>query len=151
MSISAIAATEHDVIDVQAYGFSDWTALQGAIRDNASGNAVIQLSATDSIELVGVQTANLLQTDFLFTSANIADVTVNVPSGIQDAVSQETVGGQLLGGAPPASPPGLAHVVALFNQFVAGGFPDQHRAPISNVLSHIVTNQEQFLAQPHHG
>jgi hypothetical protein len=49
------------------------------------------------------------------------------------------------------SSPGLDHVVALFNQFIAAGFPDHNGTPITNALSQIVTNQEQFLAQPHHG
>jgi hypothetical protein len=49
------------------------------------------------------------------------------------------------------SPPGFDHVVALFNQFIAAGFPDHNGTPITNALSQIVTNQEQFLAQPHHG
>ena len=59
-------ATEHDIINVHAYGFSNWTALQDAISDDVvSGNAVIHLSATDSITLVGVHTADLHQTDFI--------------------------------------------------------------------------------------
>jgi hypothetical protein len=70
---------------------------------------------------------------------------------IHGAASEETFGGQLLGGAPPTSPPGLDHMVALFNQFMAGGFPDHNRTPVTNPISPIVTNQEQFLAQPHHG
>jgi hypothetical protein len=53
--------------------------------------------------------------------------------------------------APANSPPGLDHVVALFNQFIAAGFPDQHGALNTNPLSQIVMNQEQFLANPHHG
>ena len=59
-------ATEHDIINVQAYGFSRWTALQANISDDVvSGNAVIHLSATDSITLVGVHTIDLHQTDFI--------------------------------------------------------------------------------------
>jgi large repetitive protein len=59
----------------------------------------------------------------------------------------------LLGGTPPASPPGLDHVVALLNQFIAAGFSDQqqHGVMNTNPLSQVVTNQEQFLAHPHHG
>jgi serralysin len=57
-------ATEHDLIDVHAYGFSGWNDLKTHIID-VSGNAVIQLSGTDSITLVGVHTANLLETDFI--------------------------------------------------------------------------------------
>jgi serralysin len=57
-------ATEHDVIDVQAYGFGDWDTLQGKITE-VSGNAVIQLSVDDSITLVGVHAADLHETDFI--------------------------------------------------------------------------------------
>jgi hypothetical protein len=53
--------------------------------------------------------------------------------------------------APPNLPPGLEHVVALFNQFVAAGLPNQNGMPITTPLSHIVANEQQFLAQPHHG
>jgi hypothetical protein len=67
-------------------------------------------------------------------------------------------GGTLITDPPATDPPttsttdhGLDHVVALFNQSIAAGFPDQHGAPITNALSQTVTNQEQFLAQPHHG
>jgi serralysin len=49
---------------VQAYAFADWNALQAEISD-VSGNAVIQLSDTDSITLVGVHAADLHQTDFI--------------------------------------------------------------------------------------
>jgi autotransporter-associated beta strand protein/probable HAF family extracellular repeat protein len=72
---------------------------------------------------------------------------------IQGAASQQTIGGQQLGGAPPTSPSGLDRVVALFNQSIAAGFSDQnqHGALNTNPLSQVVMNQEQFLAQPHHG
>jgi hypothetical protein len=42
-------------------------------------------------------------------------------------------------------------VVALFNQFMAAGFPDQHGALNTNALSQVVMNEEQLLTQPHHG
>jgi uncharacterized repeat protein (TIGR03803 family) len=69
------------------------------------------------------------------------------------ATNENIIGGQLLGGAPPTSPPGLDHVVALFSQSIAAGFSDQpqHGVLNTNPLSQIVTNQEQFLANPHHG
>jgi hypothetical protein len=48
--------------------------------------------------------------------------------------------------------PGLDHVVALFNQSMASGFPEQHGGQITtNALSQITTNEQQFLANPHHG
>ena len=57
-------ATEHDIINVQDY-FADWGTLQGKISDDVNGNAVMQLSASDSITLVGVHTTDLQQTDFI--------------------------------------------------------------------------------------
>ncbi|MDF0517993.1 hypothetical protein P0R31_12195 [Bradyrhizobium yuanmingense] len=59
------AAVEHDLIDVRDYGFVDWTALKSLISDNGSGNAVIHLTASDTITLQGVQTADLHATDFI--------------------------------------------------------------------------------------
>ena len=64
ISLVGSTVTEHDVIDVQAYGFVDWAALEAAISD-VSGSAVIQLSATNSITVTGVHTANLHQNDFI--------------------------------------------------------------------------------------
>jgi hypothetical protein len=67
------------------------------------------------------------------------------------AAAQETSDGQLKGGAPSnKSSPGLDHAVALFNQYVAADL-DQRGTPITNALSQPVTNEEQFLANPHHG
>lgn len=58
-------AAEHDLIDVQDYGFADWAALSSLISDNASGDAVIHLSSNDSITLDGIHAANLHPTDFI--------------------------------------------------------------------------------------
>jgi hypothetical protein len=69
-------------------------------------------------------------------------------------------GGTLITDPPATNPPatstthhGLDHVVALFSQSIAAGFSDQHEHGMlnTNPLSQTVTNQEQFLAQPHHG
>jgi hypothetical protein len=58
----------------------------------------------------------------------------------------------LTSSAPSNGSSGLDHVVALFNQSIAG-FSDQqqHGALNTKALSQTVTNQEQFLAEPHHG
>lgn len=58
-------AAEHDLIDVQGYGFADWTALSKLISDNTAGDAVVHLSANDSITLDGIHAANLHPTDFI--------------------------------------------------------------------------------------
>jgi hypothetical protein len=70
--------------------------------------------------------------------------------------SKDGTGGTLVVDPPaPTStndgPPGLDHVVALFNQHIAAGFPDNNGTPITNQLSQTVANQEQFLAQPYRG
>jgi hypothetical protein len=72
-------------------------------------------------------------------------------------VSKDATGGTVVVDppalSPPTNPPDLDHTVALFNQSIAAGFSDQnqHGALNTNPLSQVVTNQEQFLAQPHHG
>ena len=58
-------APEHDIINVHAYGFTDWSALLAVISDDSAGDAVVQLSPTDSITLTGVHTANLHASDFI--------------------------------------------------------------------------------------
>jgi Ca2+-binding RTX toxin-like protein len=57
-------ATEHDVIDVQAYGFGSWTNLQAAIT-YVSGNAVIDLPGTGAITLLNIPIDSLQQSDFI--------------------------------------------------------------------------------------
>jgi YVTN family beta-propeller protein len=71
-------------------------------------------------------------------------------------VSKDATGGTVVVDPPAPSPangpPGFDHVVALFTQSMAG-FSDQHGngALSTNPLSQVLTNQEQFLANPHHG
>jgi hypothetical protein len=76
-----------------------------------------------------------------------ADTTQSSP-GLTNA--QTTV--QNTAGSPPGSSPGLDHTVALLSQFIAAGFPEQHGGSITtNALSQVTTNEQQFLANPHHG
>ncbi|MDE5465443.1 calcium-binding protein [Bradyrhizobium sp. CSS354] len=58
-------AREHDVINLHDYGFADWAALKSLISDDSKGNAVIHLTATDTITLAGVHTADLQAKDFI--------------------------------------------------------------------------------------
>ena len=58
-------AAEHDVIDLHGYGFKNWNALRAVIQDDGSGNAVVHLSANDTITLAGVATAHLHASDFV--------------------------------------------------------------------------------------
>nr|WP_167771715.1 hypothetical protein [Bradyrhizobium frederickii] len=59
------AAPESDLIDVRAYGFADWTTLKSLISDDSSGNAVIHLTANDTIKLDGIHAADLQAGDFI--------------------------------------------------------------------------------------
>lgn len=52
-----------DKIDILNYGFADFAAII-AVTSDVSGSAVIHLTATDSITLLGVQTAQLHVDDF---------------------------------------------------------------------------------------
>jgi serralysin len=61
----AVTAREHDLINLHDYGFADWAALKGLISDDSTGNAVIHLTATDTITLEGVHTADLHAKDFI--------------------------------------------------------------------------------------
>ncbi len=61
----ASTAREHDVIDLHAYGFAGWAALKTLISDDSAGNAVIQLSANDTITLDGIHAADLNARDFI--------------------------------------------------------------------------------------
>lgn len=57
--------SEHDLINLHDYGFADWAALSNLIGDNSAGDAVIHLTANDTITLDGVHTAALHPTDFV--------------------------------------------------------------------------------------
>jgi hypothetical protein len=121
----------------------------------------------DATAMVGdLQTGNVtaaLQFHELSHYAADLGLTLDPPSLVGGGVAtsstfglmtaQTTTGPQDASGKPPHVPPGLDHVVALFNQSIAAGFSDQqqHGALNTNPLSQIVTNQEQFLANPHHG
>ena len=58
-------AREHDVINVHDYGLANWKALSSLISDDSSGNAVIHLTANDTITLLGVHAADLHAKDFV--------------------------------------------------------------------------------------
>jgi hypothetical protein len=54
-------------------------------------------------------------------------------------------------GVPPSNPPNLDQQVALFNQYMAAGFPEQQGGQVTTNASENTTNEQQFLANPHHG
>jgi hypothetical protein len=118
------------------------------------GAAITDLTLTSTYNKNKVVTNTFTVTASNTTSGEMATslsktVTVTDPpilatnESIQGAASQETIGG----GAPPS----LDQAVALFTQFIAADSPDRNGTPITNALSQVVTNEEQFLAQPHQG
>ena len=58
-------AGDRDHIDLRAYHFKNFAQLAAKISDDLSGNAVIHLTAQDTITLDGVNTAQLTPNDFL--------------------------------------------------------------------------------------
>jgi hypothetical protein len=104
----------------------------------------------------GVQTPDNTPSD-LASVGNTSALPVEPPENASAPTStnlglttaQASTGVQVPGSAPPDIAPGLAHVVALFNQFVAAGLGGQNGAPITTALSQVVSNEEQFLVKPH--
>jgi hypothetical protein len=80
------------------------------------------------------------------TAAKEAAAAVPVSPALTQTTVQNTVN------SPPGNSSGLDQQVALFNQYMAAGFPEQHCGSITtNALSQVTTNEQQFLANPHHG
>jgi hypothetical protein len=78
------------------------------------------------------------------TAAKEAAAAVPVSLALTQTTVQNTSG--------PGSSQGLDHAAALFNQYMAAGFPEQHCGQTTtNALSQVSTNEQQFLANPHHG
>ncbi|MEO8547483.1 MAG: VCBS domain-containing protein, partial [Sphingomicrobium sp.] len=72
--------TAADTIDLIGYGFANFAALQAAVADDASGNAVITLADGQTITLVGVSAATLTAANFQFdvtpTMSNAGTITI---------------------------------------------------------------------------
>jgi len=78
------------------------------------------------------------------TAAKEAAAAVPVSPALTQTTVQNTSG--------PGSSQGLDHAAALFNQYMAAGFPEQQGGQITtSALSQVATNEQQFLANPHHG
>ena len=115
-------------------------------------------SAYDAFDAFGTpgQTAPVTPTDlvvlqslgFQLTKAAAKEEAAAAP--VSPAPTQTTV--QNTGGSPPGNSQGLDHAAALFNQYMAAGFPEQQGGQITtSALSQVATNEQQFLANPHHG
>jgi len=123
---------------------ADWGAggTSGSAFDsfNAFGTPG-QISPVTPTDLAVLQALGYQLTN---TAAKEAAAAVPVSSGLTQTTVQNTSG--------PGSSQGLDQQLALFNQFMAAGFPEQHGGQITtNALSQNTTNEQQFLANPHHG
>ena len=125
----------------------------------AGGTSISGGSAFDSFDAFGTpgQFSPVTQTDltvlqalgFQLSKAAVAGNLTPFPASTL-ATAQTTV--QNTVNSPPGNSSGLDQQVALFNQFMAAGFPEQHGGSITtNALSPVTTNEQQFLANPHHG
>ena len=56
---------EHDRIDLTAYKFDEWRSFKGNISNDRDGNAIIKLSPTDQIRVMGVSRDELQSSDFI--------------------------------------------------------------------------------------
>jgi hypothetical protein len=127
---------------------ADWNA-------GGTSNSPVGGSAFDAFNAFGTagQIAPVTPTDLLVLQAlgfqlNSTTVAQTTTSGLTN--TQTTV--QNTSGSPSGSSSGLDHTVALFSQFMAAGFPEQHGGSITtNALSQVTTNEQNFLANPHHG
>jgi hypothetical protein len=137
------------------------------VSDNAAqpfAGTIVGLTSKNSIDLAaltyvaGKTTASYLGGVLTVTNGS-QDVFLHLSGNFTNAtwvVSKGATGGTIVADppapSPTTSPPGLDHAVALFTQSAAG-FSDQSQQGVlnTNPLSQIVTNQEQFLANPHHG
>jgi hypothetical protein len=135
-TISGFSTTQKTTIDLADLSFVSGKMSASATYDSSSSTSTLIVSnGTDSVSLK--------------LSGNYANS--------KWTLSQDKATGTLVVDPPaPTStnngPPGLDHVVALFTQSIAG-FSDQPQNGVlnTNPLSQVVTNQEQFLANPHHG
>ena len=127
---------------------ADWAASgAGNIVGGSTYDAFNAFGTPGQIAPVSYTDLAVLQAlGYQLTKTAAADAALAKPISL--ALTQTTV--QNTGG--PGSSQGLDHTVALFNQFMAADFPGQHGGQITtNVLSQNTTNEQQFLANPHHG
>jgi hypothetical protein len=120
----------------------------------AGGTSISNGSAYDAFNAFGTpgQIAPVSQTDLVVLQAlgyqlNSTTAALTTTSGLTNTQTtvQNSVGSSL-------SSPGLDHAVALFSQSIAAGFSEQQGGQITtNALSQATTNDQQFLANPHHG
>jgi hypothetical protein len=120
----------------------------------AGGTSISNGSAYDAFNAFGTpgQIAPVSQTDLVvlqalgyqLSSTTVASTTTSGLTNTQTAVQNSV-------GSSPSSP-GLDHAVALLSQYMAAGFPVQQGGQFTtNALSQVTTNDQQFLANPHHG
>jgi hypothetical protein len=106
-------------------------------------------TATSVVHTVSVTDPPVLATNE--NTQGVANSLMDISPSFSLAATQEASDQQLLGGAPSNNgSPGLAHTVALLNHYVAA-VPVERGTPITNAHSRPVANDQQFLANPHHG
>ena len=72
-----------DKLDLSAYGFADFAAVQAATTNDGGGNAVINLGGGNTVTLTGVSSSQLQSGDVIISGA--------VPAAVNVAVGQDQV------------------------------------------------------------
>jgi hypothetical protein len=141
VTVSNTTAGESASAAVQTVKVTDPPTVVSSQSDNISGG-IHELTGTAPMLTANENPQGITNSP--------TDLPTSASFGLMTA--QENIGRHLASSTPPNSPPGLDHVVALFNQFIAAGFPEQHGGAITtNALSQVIANEQQFLANPHHG
>jgi hypothetical protein len=156
----------NNIVSVQVTGLNT-NDLYADITTGPNANELVQINLDPSAGAIGAITPVVMGLDnphgLAFVPSSPDPVVAGNPptsslgtnnalptTGVQNALS--TTGVQNALPTTGVQNPGLDHVVALFNQSMASGFPEQHGGQITtNALSQITTNEQQFLANPHHG
>jgi hypothetical protein len=135
----------NDIISVQVTGLNT-NDLYADITSGLNANELVQIDpktgAVTPLAVTGLDNPHGLAFVPTGPGALVAGDLPTSSLSVNNAVTT-TTGVQNLG---------LDHAVALFNQSMAVGFPEQHGGQITtNALSQITTNEQHFLANPHHG
>src|SRR6516162_8327429 len=122
---------------------ADWGAGGTSISGGNAFGTLGQFSPVTQTDLTVLQALGF-QLSKAAVAGNLTPFPASTPTSAQTTVQNSV-------SSPPSSL-GLDHTVALFSQFMAAGFPEQHGGSITtNALSQVTTNEQQFLTNPHHG
>src|SRR5262249_40185331 len=93
-----------------------------------------QISPVTQTDLTVLQALGF-QLTHAAVAGNLTPSPASGPTSAQTTVQNTQATVQNTGGSPRESSPGLDHTIAMFSQFMAAGFPEQHGAQSRRTLS----------------